>query len=195
MRISGKTVSVVIGSWLLAAAAVQAAEFAIDPYHSSVSFRIKHVVGKVSGHFDKFSGAFSYDAAKSASWTAAATIEAASINTGIEKRDTHLRTADFFDVQKFPTLAFKSTSVTDVQGNKAKLHGDLTMHGVTKPVVLDLEIAGTAKDPMGPGQRAGATATGHVNRLDYGIGAALGAMASMVGNDVEISIEVEGVSK
>jgi polyisoprenoid-binding protein YceI len=174
---------------------LRAETFSIDPYHSSVSFRVKHVVGKVSGHFDKFSGTFDYDAAKPQSWSTQASIESTSVNTGIEKRDNHLRSPDFFDVQKFPALTFKSTSVTDVQGNKAKLHGDLTMHGVTKPVILDLEIAGTAKDPIGKGQRAGATATGRVNRLDYGIGPASGPMSGMVGNDVDITIEIEGVSK
>src|SRR5207244_255077 len=84
MRMSRKAASVIIGSWLLALSAVaQAAEFNIDPYHSSVSFRVKHVVGKVTGHFEKFSGSFTYDAAKPASWATMATIEAASINTGI----------------------------------------------------------------------------------------------------------------
>ncbi len=147
------------------------------------------------GHFDKFTGTFSYDEAKLASWSAMATIDANSVDTGIEKRDNHLRSPDFFDVQKFPTLTFKSTSITDVQGNKAKLHGDLTMHGVTKPVVLDLEIAGVVKDPMGNGTRAGITATGHVSRADFGIGATTGPMAGAVGTDVEITIEVEGVSQ
>jgi polyisoprenoid-binding protein YceI len=173
----------------------RAADFSIDPYHSSVSFRIKHIIGKVTGHFAKFSGTFSYEAGKPQAWSAAATIDAASVDTGIEKRDNHLRTPDFFDAQKFITLSFKSTGVTDVQGDKAKLHGDLTMHGVTKPVVLDLEIAGVVKDPMGQGNRAGATATGHVNRLDYGIGPSSGPMAGMIGTDVEITIEIEGVSK
>src|ERR1039457_5934012 len=123
MRLSRAVLAIVVGYWVLGLGTLaQAAEFNIDPYHSSVSFRVKHVVGKESGHFDKFSGTFSYDAANPKSWTAVATIEAASVNTGIEKRDNHLRTADFFDVQRFPTLAFKSTGVTDVQGNKAKLH-------------------------------------------------------------------------
>jgi polyisoprenoid-binding protein YceI len=172
-----------------------ATNFNIDPYHSSVNFRIKHVIGKVAGHFDKFTGSFTYNEGKPSSWSANASIETASVNTGIEKRDNHLRTPEFFDVQKFPTMTFKSTGVTDVQGNKAKLHGDLTMHGVTKPVVLDLEIAGATKDPMGKGLRAGATATGHVNRADFGVGATTGPIAGMIGTDVQIDIEIEGVSQ
>jgi polyisoprenoid-binding protein YceI len=173
---------------------VRAETFSIDPYHSSVSFKVKHVIGKVTGQFSKFSGTFNYEDGQPAAWSAEASIDAASVNTGIDKRDTHLRSPDFFDIQKYPTLTFKSTGVTDVEGDKAKLHGDLTMHGVTKPIVLDLEIAGIAKDPMGKGNRAGATASGHVNRLDYGVGPATGPTASMVGNDVEITIETEGVS-
>ena len=196
MYTSRKSAVIVLGIVLLTAGSfVSAADFNIDPYHSSVSFRIKHVIGKVTGHFDKFTGTFAYDAAKPQSWSAMSTIEANSINTGIEKRDNHLRSADFFDVQKFPTLTFKSTSVSDVLGNKAKLHGDLTMHGVTKPVVLDLDIAGAVKDPMGQGTRAGATAIGHVNRADFGIGPTSGPMSGAVGTDVEITIEIEGVGK
>jgi polyisoprenoid-binding protein YceI len=185
----------VLASGFLFPAVVQAADFTIDPFHSSISFTVKHIIGKVVGHFDKLSGTFAYDEAKPAQWSSSAIIDAVSVNTGIEKRDNHLRSPDFFDIQKFPSLTFKSTGVTDVQGNKAKLHGDLTMHGVTRPVVLDLELAGTVKDPMGPGTRAGATATGHVNRLDYGIGPSSGPLSSAVGNDVAITIEVEGVSK
>lgn len=181
--------SVVLG------AQVRAETFSIDPNHSSVLFRVKHIVGKVAGHFDKFSGTFDYDVAKPESWKAQANIDVTSINTGIEKRDNHLRSADFFDVQKYPAMTFKSTSVTDVQGQTAKLHGDLTLHGMTKPIVLDLEIAGVTKDPMGKGSRAGATATGRLNRLDYGVGPATGPMAGMVGKDVEITIEIEGISK
>jgi polyisoprenoid-binding protein YceI len=173
----------------------QAASYTIDPYHSSVSFSIKHVIGKVVGQFSKFSGTFDYDAAKPAAWSAMATIDAASINTGIEKRDNHLRTAEFFDTTKYPNITFKSTGVTDVKGSMGKLHGDLTMHGVTKPVVLDLEVAGTVKDPMGKGERAGATAKGRVSRSDFGIGPTAGPMAGMIGTDVEITIEIEGVSK
>src|SRR5947209_3829370 len=113
-----KFVPVLFGFSILAFAAnLQAADFNIDPYHSSVAFRIKHVIGKVTGHFDKLSGDFSYEQGKPQSWTTKATIDAASINTGIEKRDNHLRSPDFFDVQKFPTLVFKSTGITDVQGD------------------------------------------------------------------------------
>lgn len=170
---------------------VQAATYTIDGAHSSVSFRIKHVIGKVTGHFDKFEGTFDYDAARPQAWKTQATIDAASINTGIEKRDTHLRSPDFFDTQKFPSLSFKSTGVTDVKGTTAKLHGDLTLHGVTKPVVLDLDVSGVVQNPRGGGNLAGATATGRINRLDYGVGSS----GPMVGDDVEIVIDIEGIGQ
>jgi polyisoprenoid-binding protein YceI len=181
---------------LISVASVALADaYSIDPAHSSVSFTVSHVVGRVTGHFDKFSGDFDYTADKPAAWKSQASIETTSINTGIEKRDNHLRSAEFLDVQKFPTMTFKSTGVTDVKGNMAKLHGDLTLHGVTKPVVLDLEILGVAKDPFGKGMRAGASAKGQINRLDYGVGPASGPMASMVGKEINITIDVEAVSK
>ena len=172
----------------------QAETYQIDPAHSNVSFSIKHLVGKVAGRFDKFAGSFNYDAAKPTAWSTQATIEATSIDTGVEKRDNHLRTPDFFDVQKFPMITFKSTGITDIVGSKAKLHGDLTMRGVTKPVVLDLEFGGTAPDPMTKGMRAGASATGSISRADFGVGATTGPMAGMVGKDVTITIDIEGVN-
>lgn len=177
------------------AGSVRAATFSIDSNHSSVSFRVKHIVGKVTGHFARFSGTFDYDPANLAAGSAQATLQAQSIDTGIEKRDKHLRSPDYFDVQTFPTLTFKGAGVTDVQGSRAKLRGDLTLHGVTRPVVLDLELAGVVKDPMGTGQRAGVTATTTINRNDFLVGPASGPTAAMVGNEVEITIELEGVSQ
>ncbi|HVO32615.1 MAG TPA: YceI family protein [Elusimicrobiota bacterium] len=184
-----------LGMVMLIGGLAQAATYTIDPMHSSISFKVKHVIGKVTGNFTKFNGTFDYDAGNPKNWTAKATIDPASINTGIEKRDTHLKSPDFFDVQKYPAMSFASTGVTDVSGSNAKLHGTLTMHGVAKPVTLDLTIDGVAPDPMGKGTRAGASAMGHVNRADFGIGATTGPMAGMVGTDIEIDIEVEGVSK
>src|SRR5450631_1223119 len=100
MHLNRKAIAFVLGIGILTSGSfVYAADFNIDPYHSSVSFRIKHVIGKVTGHFDRFSGHFTYDAGKPQTWSAAATIDASSVNTGIDKRDTHLRSADFFDVQ------------------------------------------------------------------------------------------------
>jgi polyisoprenoid-binding protein YceI len=179
----------------LTATFMQAASFTLDPYHTTISFKVKHLVGKVGGTFDKFTGKINYDAGKMQNATVEATIEAASIDTGNEKRDEHLKTADFFDVAKYPTITFKSEKVTDVQGNKAKVHGQLTMHGVTKPVVLDVEMGDIVKDPTSNSNRTGGTAKTTVSRHDFGIGAASGPSAGMIGKDVEITIDFEATGK
>lgn len=180
----------------IAAPAVRAETYEIDASHSQVGFRIRHLVGKVPGRFTSFSGTVEYASGKPKTWKVDATIDPASINTDNEKRDGHLKSADFFDVEKFPTMTFKSTKVTNVKGDAAKLHGDLTMHGVTKPVVLDLEIGGTTKDPWG-NTRTGFSAAGTINRKDFGIvwNKALDAGGVMLGDDVAITLDIEAVLK
>ncbi|MCM2304501.1 MAG: YceI family protein [Elusimicrobia bacterium] len=175
---------------------VRADSYEIDASHSQVGFRIKHLVGKVPGRFTKFAGTVEFTPAKPEAWKVVATIDPASINTDNEKRDGHLKSADFFDVAKFPEMTFKSTKVAGVKGDSAKLHGELTMHGVTKPVVLDLELGGTTKDPWG-NTRAGFTATGTINRKDFGIvwNKALDTGGLMLGDEVAISLDIEAVLK
>ena len=114
----------------------------------------------------------------------------------MEKRDQHLRSKDFFDVAQYPTLEFASTEVTDITPNSAKLHGLLTIHGIQKPVVLDLAIHGEGKDPWG-NVRSGFTATTTINRKDFGLtwNQALESGQLLVGEDVDITLEVEGVVK
>ncbi len=179
-------------------AAPAAAEvYEIDPTHSGVNFRVRHLmVSRVNGNFGKFSGTVTYVKDKPKEWKVEALIDAASINTGVEKRDQHLRSADFLDVDKFPTIAFKSNRVLKADGNKAKLVGDLTLHGVTKPVTLDLEIGGTVKDPWG-NQRLGATATTKLNRKDFGLtwNKPLETGGVMVGDEVDVTLEIEGIAK
>src|SRR5207245_8473009 len=143
MKKSALLLFLLSGIWVQAGATT----YKIDPEHSAVAFHIHHLIGKVTGHFDRFQGTVDYEAGKPASWKTSASIEAASINTQSSKRDTHLRSENFFEVEKYPVLTFRSTGVTDIQGSHAKLHGNLTVHGVTKPVVLDLEVDGVAKDP------------------------------------------------
>lgn len=178
------------------AAPVLAETYQIDPVHSSAMFRIRHMVSKVSGRFDKLQGTFDHEKDHPKGFKAAGEIDAASINTHVEKRDEHLRSPEFFDVAKCPTLTFKSTKVTEAQGDKLKLHGDLTMHCVTKPVILDVEFGGITKDPWG-NQRAGVTATTHLNRKDFGLtwNKVLEAGQLMVGEDVEVTLEIEGTAK
>ncbi|UPT75821.1 MAG: YceI family protein [Elusimicrobiota bacterium] len=181
---------------LAAAPAVRAETYDIDASHSQIGFRIRHLVSKVPGRFTKFAGTIDFTPGKPETWKVDATIDAASINTDHEKRDAHLRNADFFDVEKYPELKFKSTKVTDVKGEGAKLHGDLTMHGVTKPVVLDLEVGGTTKDPWG-NAKAGFTARGKVNRKEFGMvwNKALDAGSVMLGEEVDVVIDVEAQAK
>jgi polyisoprenoid-binding protein YceI len=169
----------------------------IDGSHSDVSFNVSHlVVSEATGKFKKFDGALK---AKSDDFSDAEitfTIDAASINTEDEKRDGHLKGADFFDVAKYPTITFKSKSFKKVDANKYKLVGDLTMHGVTKSVELDAVFKGTAKSPWG--QTVGAfKLSGAVNRIDFGLtwNKTLDNGGLLVGETVNITANIEVVKK
>ena len=187
--------AVLLGSvWLSASA--QAASYKIDPDHSTVEFTIRHLLSNVKGTFNDFSGGFTYTPDHPEQWKADATIDAASIDTRVDKRDEHLRSKDFFDVQQFPALTFQSTEVTDVTPTNAKLHGLLTIHGVQKPVVFDVAIHGVAKDPWG-NTRASFTATTIINRKDFGLNwnKAVEAGQLLVGEEVLITLEIEGIEQ
>jgi len=173
---------------------VFAATYKIDTDHTTVSFKIRHILTNVQGHFKQFEGIFDYDPDKSDTWKAETTIQTASIDTNVAPRDKHLRSADFFDADKYPTLTFKSTGVTDATPTSAKLNGLLTIHGVEKPVVLNLEILGIAKDPWG-NTIASFTATTKVNRKDFGLNwnQVLETGQVLVGEEVEITLEVAGL--
>lgn len=181
---------------LIGSAPVWAATYQIDKDHTTVSFKIRHLFSKVEGVFRDFSGTFDYEPGKPERWKTEANIQVASIDTRTEKRDAHLRTADFFDAATYPTLAFKSTNVTDLAGNTAKLHGLLNLHGVEKPVVLDLTIHGEGNDPWG-NVRSGFTATTTINRKDFGLAwnETLETGQLLVGEEVEITLEVEGIKQ
>ena len=181
--------------WLIAPAA-WATTYQIDPEHSTVGFSIRHLFSNVRGTFNQFEGSFDYVPGHPEQWKADATIQAASIDTHVDKRDTHLRSKDFFDVAKYPTITFKSADVTDVTPTGAKLHGILTIHGVDKPVVLDLAIHGEGKDPWG-NVRSGFTATTKLTRKDFGLtwNEALETGQLLVGEEVDITLEVEGIVK
>ena len=146
-----------------------AATYVVDQDHTAITFKVRHLVGKVSGRFERFSGEFTYDGEKPSRWKTSATIDAASINTSTAKRDEHLRSSDFFDVKKFPTLTFTSKRIRDLENNRAKMDGSLTIHGVTRPVTFDLEIGGTSSDPFGGPDKAAFTATTTINRHDFGL--------------------------
>jgi polyisoprenoid-binding protein YceI len=169
--------------------------YVIDNVHSSVGFSIRHnVVAKVQGSFAKFTGSVTVDPENLAASTAEATIDAASITTLNEKRDTDLRSANFFDVANFPKLTFKSKSWTKTGTDTFNVTGDLTIHGVTKEVVLNVTSLGVGAG-MKPGTKvAGWEATTKVNRRDFGVnGPAM--LGKMVGDDVTITISVEADTK
>lgn len=176
------------------AQAARATTYAIDTDHTTVGFKIRHLFSQVQGTFDRYEGTFVYVPGKPEEWQVSATIQAASIDTRVEKRDHHLRSPDFFDVEKYSTITFTGTKVTDITPTSAKLHGDLTIHGVTKPVVLDLQIHGEGKDPWG-NVRSGFTATTTINRKDFGLtwNQALETGQLLVGEEVVITLEVEGI--
>lgn len=182
---------------LLLAAQSPAATYEVDPVHSSVGFKVRHlVVSNVRGHFDTFAGSYEFEEGEPASWSVSATVDAGSVNTGNEKRDGHLRSADFFDVEKHPTLSFTSKRAESRKGGGWALVGDLTIHGVTHEVAFDLEYNGSVKDPWG-GTRTGFTATTTIDREDYGLtwNKVIESGGLTVGKEVEITLEVEGVAK
>lgn len=189
-------VAMIATSVLLAAPAAWAKTYAIDQDHTSVTFKIKHLFSKVAGVFKEFEGTIEYDPAQPEQWSTSATIQAASIDTRVEKRDTHLRSKDFFHVEQYPTITFQSTQVTDVANGQGKLHGLLSIHGVEKPVVMDLTIHGAGQDPWG-NERAGFTATVTINRKDFGLtwNEVLETGQLLVGEEVEITLEVEGIAQ
>ncbi len=183
----------------LLAPAAFAATWEIDPAHTSVEFSIRHMtVSNVRGTFDKVSGTAKSDESDLSKSTIEAAIETTSVNTRNDKRDEHLRSADFFDVAKYPTMTFKSKKIA--KGSKEghwDVTGDLTLHGVTKEVTLDVEGPTAAiKDPMGS-TRAGAHATTALKRTDFGIiySKTLETGGLMLGDDVTVTIDVEAIQK
>jgi polyisoprenoid-binding protein YceI len=163
----------------------------VDPSHSSVSFSVKHLmISKVRGSFNTFSGTVTVPEDRLAT-VVDVVIDPASINTGDAARDGHLKTNDFFDVEAFPSWGFKSSAVK-AKGSDYVLVGDLTMKGVTKPVELDVEFEGIGTDPWG-NTKAGFTASGEVNRKDWGIeyNAVLETGGVMVGEKVKLELDIQ----
>ncbi len=167
-----------------------------DLTHSNVDFSVRHLlVSKVRGRFNKWSGSLLIDDANPSASSVEVQIDAASVDTSEPKRDEHLRSADFFDVEKYPHLTFKSTKVEDLGGDRLRVIGDLTLHGVTRPVILDVERGGSVRDPWGF-QRAGFTVTASVDRKDFGItfNQTLDQGGLALGDKVSISIDIEATS-
>jgi polyisoprenoid-binding protein YceI len=168
----------------------------IDVAHSAIHFHVRHMlISKVHGRFAKWAGAIHLDPQDLTRSSVEVTIDAASIDTQVADRDAHLRSADFLDVAKYPQLTFRSKRI-EAAGDGYRVTGDLELHGVTREVVLEAEFAGTGKDPWG-NERAGFSAKAALDRRDFGLvwNAALETGGVLVGEKVEIAIELEAVKK
>jgi len=167
--------------------------YTLDNAHSEVIFRVRHLgISTVSGRFRDFDATVTLDPARLATLQTRATIQAASINTENERRDNHLKSADFFDVAQFPTLTFESRRVRSVRGRRFLIDGTLTMHGVARPITLAAEYIGSVRDGQG-NEKIGFTATGRLNREAYGMtwNRAIEAGGVLVSKEVEIQLNVE----
>jgi polyisoprenoid-binding protein YceI len=191
--------TVLLGLAVLSVSVASAADaWKIDPAHSAAQFTVRHMmISNVRGEFGKLSGTVEYDPADPAKTAVEATIDSTSINTRVEARDKDLRSPNFFDVEKYPTLSFKSKRVESAAAGKLKLVGDLTMHGTTREVTLEVEgPTPSYKDPRG-NLHMGAEATTKINRKDFGMiwNHALDTGGVAVGDEVSIVIDVELVKQ
>jgi len=190
------TAAAVVLCAVSAPAALAADTYTFDVAHSNVGFSIRHFFSKVPGHFTQYEGTILYDTQDLSKSAVNVTIDTASINTGVDKRDTHLKSPDFFDVEKFPKITFASNKVTPAGAGKAKVEGMLTIRGVGKPVTLDVDLLGSGPDGWG-GIRAGFEARTRINRQDYGVAwnKLVEGGGSVLGDDVEITLNVEAIKQ
>lgn len=177
--------------------AAEAATWKIDPVHSEVGFSVRHLmISNIKGKFKSFSGNLDFDPAKPTEAKVTVEIDMASVDTGNEKRDGHLKTADFFDVEKFPKMTFESIVVEPTGENTMTVKGNLTMKGKTNGIDLKVEKLGVGKG-MGGEERAGFTATAVLNRKDYGVdwNKVLDSGGVVVGDEVKITLEIEAINE
>ncbi len=181
-----------------APASAAAPRYEADPVHSAVLFQIRHSgITNFYGRFNEFSGSFSFDPESPTEGEFAFEVQTASVDTHNQKRDDHLRNADFFNSRQFPTITFKSTGIEAVEGNLYKLTGDLTLHGETRPVTADLEWLGTATSPNGATLSA-FEARFEIKRADFGMTKYLapdGSESGGLGNTVKLIVSVEAIRK
>jgi polyisoprenoid-binding protein YceI len=175
----------------------RAADYKVDPAHTTVGFGVRHLFTTVNGVFRSFEGRVTFDPEHPEKSKVEGSIDAASIDTNVEKRDEHLRSPDFLDVEKYPKITFVSTQVTDVDKEKrrGKLHGELTLHGITKPIVLDVEFLGEGKDPWN-NTRAGFHAATTINRRDFNVtwNKIVESGGVLVGDELKVAIDVEAIA-
>ena len=180
-----------LSAFTITPTAVQAADYVVDASgaHASINFRLKHLgYSWLTGRFDTFSGAFSFDATKPDASKINIEIDTASVNSNHGKRDNHIRSSDFLSVDDFPKATFNSTSMKVTGDNTGEVTGDLTLHGVTKPITIDVTFIGEGKDPWG-GYRAGFAGTTSFAMADFGIDYDLGPASRIV----ELDLHVEGI--
>ncbi len=185
-----RTFFALVAALLLTLSAAAQDAWQVDPAHTAAQFSVRHLaVSTVRGGFTKTSGSVVYDPANPDKSSIQVSIDAASVDTRVEKRDNDLRSPNFLDAQKYPTITFQSKKVEAAGEGKLKVTGDLTIHGVTKEVVLDVDGPTAAiKDPMGPGRlRMGASATTKINRQDFGVS----GLPGIVGDEITITLDVE----
>jgi polyisoprenoid-binding protein YceI len=194
VRLAGlaAAVALTVGAGVMQA---QAKDYKIEAAHSEADFAIKHMaISTVHGSFHGVSGVVSFDAANVSKSSVMATIDVATVDTGVAARDGHLKSPDFFDVAKFPTMTFKSTSVVKA-GDHYDVKGDLTLHGVTKSVVLNLETPGKEQIGMDKKPHRGFTATTTINRKDFGLtwNGTVASGDAVLGDDIKVELDIDAV--
>jgi polyisoprenoid-binding protein YceI len=192
-----KLFSLLAVAGFLTASSGLAEDFGFDKAHTHVGFSVKHILSKVDGEFKDYDGTFSFDPKDASKDKINVTIQAASVSTDNDMRDHHLQSPDFFDAVKFPTITFKSTQVTATTDNKYEVAGNLTLHGVTKPVTLEVDYLGS--DQMMGADINGFSATATIDRRDFGLTWGQDKLTAagnlMVANDVTINLDVTGMDK
>ena len=181
---------------LAATAAFSQDTYTIDRAHTEVGFRVRHFVSKVAGRFDDFSGTITVVRAQPAASSVEFAIKSSSINTANAGRDTHLKSADFFDVEKFPEITFKSSKIVPMDADTFNVTGNFTMHGVTREITIPVDFGGTVTDARGT-EKAGFSLATKLNRKDYGIvwNQTLDQGGLMLGEEVEVTINIEANKK
>lgn len=188
-----RSLLMVLGSALLLAGSALAETYEIDKVHSSVAFSIRHLVSRTGGTFNDFSGTIQYDPKDPKKTQVEAVIQVASIDTKNEKRDGHLKSADFFAAEKYPTITFKSTKA-ERKGDVLMITGDFTMHGTTKKITLSVEVLGLGAHPRNNAPVAGFASELVLKRSDYGIDSWTD-MAGVLGDEVKVALTIEAIGK
>jgi polyisoprenoid-binding protein YceI len=172
-------------------------QYTLDPSHTTIGFSTKHLgVSTVRGHFAKFEGRFEGPEDDLTQVRGEATIDVASLTTNNDQRDGHLKSPDFFDADKYPYLTLKVTDVEHIDGDQYRVSGDLTIKATTRPIILEATLEGRVADPFGGKERLGITATGQINRMDFGLNwDGLAGAIPMAGHQVKLTVEAEIVVK